>query len=178
MTELVPFQIKRKKQFKESVTLLQAIILELEKHLKKIAPDLQFSADYLPKLDEQAMVLEMQKLTEVPTLERIVAILAPVTSPLLITNAEIPWTVCRLEAPVVLLRLLASATNAKETLDVLPKPYQKIIERVYKNQETLKKLTEFLESSKRAKKYMRIWHKRLGIYKERKPPFKKVLPQT
>lgn len=172
MTELVPFQEKRGKQFPENTTPLQAITIELRKYFSDYYPTLEFGTDELD-LPPNVLVLDTQKITSLPTFESFSHEVARVTSPALLTDVSIPWTLRRLEVPMLLL-IFAAKKITKSPYLLLPKPYQKILKRVYTSQETNDKFAVFLESKKRAKKYMRIFQKRLGIYSKRKPPFSKA----
>ncbi|MCC7304043.1 hypothetical protein IT418_01350 [bacterium] len=178
MTELVPFQEKRGKLFPPGTTPTEAVTAEVQPYLKKIAPDLVFDVETPLVFNNENMVLGQFELLVIPSLENIATILTPVVSPGIVTNEQLPWTLARLELPVILLRKLAIAIGTKETLDVLPKPYRKAIKKLYTNKTTQVHLAEFLQSAKRSKRYLRIMQKRLGIYKERKPPFKAVQSQT
>lgn len=172
MTELVPFQEKRGKRFKENVTSQQAIELELTKYFANNYPTLKFEGGEL-EISKDAAVLDQQQITELPNITSFSFTIALVTSPTLIADETIPWTLSRLESPMLLMRLVAKG-NTKSPYLVLPKPYQKMIKRVYTNALTFDKLAAFLKSKKRAKKYLRIFQKRLGIYSTRKPPFTKA----
>lgn len=174
MTELVPFQEKRGKIFPADTTPLQAVSQELQKYLGKVAPDIVYDIDTPLTFDPNTQVLGQVEFSVIPSINNIASILTPVVSPAVVQNEPLPWTLTRLELPVALLRKLATEIGTKETLDVLPKSYRKAIKKLYTNKATQTRLAEFLQSGKRAKRYLRIMHKRLGIYKERKPPFKQA----
>ncbi len=174
MTELVPFQTKRKKLFPLNTTPEQAIQSEIEKYFKKIGVSLSTSTNTILKVDNSLIkVLDQQSLPDEITMEFVISTLAPLCSPLLF-SAKKEITITELERVVLILRKLATDTSIKETLEVVPKHYAKTITRLFTSQKTLDQLSVTLASNKRAKKYLRIMQKRLGIYKERKPPFRKV----
>lgn len=174
MTELVPFQTKRKKLFPSNTTPEQAIQFELEKYFKKIGVTVSMSTNTVSKVgDTQIKVLDQQSLPDDISMDFIISTLAPLCSPLLF-SAKKEITITELERVVLILRKLATDTSTKETLEVVPKHYAKTITRLFTSQKTLDQLSVTLASNKRAKKYLRIMQKRLGIYKERKPPFRKI----
>jgi|GEM_PF-6883025 len=56
--------------------------------------------------------------------------------------------------------------------DILPRVYYTLTKLFFCRLETVLKLRNFLNSKRKAKKYIRILHKRLGIYKRKKIKFK------
>ncbi len=52
--------------------------------------------------------------------------------------------------------------------DIVPKFYFREVKRAYLYYDNVLKLARFINSKKRAKKYLRILHKRLGLYKRKK----------
>jgi len=172
MDELVPFQEKRKKQFPADFSVLQAISIELEKHVKKTYPAFEFSTGTVTS-DITATVFGKQVITGRVTLEVLATALAPVASPVAMKKNEL-FSLATLEVPMLLLSQLANALGVKRAYEVLPKPYQKAVKKTYTNATTLEQLGAFLQSKKKARKYLRIMHKRLGIYTAKKPPFAKA----
>ncbi len=72
------------------------------------------------------------------------------------------------------LRLLLEkcGVSARRCIKLCPPYYRKATKEVYRSSEVVLKLAELLNSKKKAKKYMRILAKRLGIYTKRKKPLK------
>lgn len=99
-------------------------------------------------------------------------LLSPVVFAQLPGNS-IPLWVC--DSIVVLLEALKfcleESEQPKKLINLLPATYQKYVKKTLLNEETLLKLSEFLHSRKKAKKYLRIILKRLGIFSRKKPPF-------
>jgi len=172
MDELVPFQEKRKKQFPADFSILQAISSELEKHVKKAYPTFEFGTGTVAT-DITATVFGKQVIMGQVSLEVLATALAPVVSPVAM-KTDTAFSLATLEVPMLILSQLSIALTVKRAYLVLPKPYQKAIKRTYISITTLKKLSAFLESNKKAKKYLRIMHKRLGIYTKKKPPLNKT----
>lgn len=168
MDELVPFQEKRKKQFPVGYSVIQAITSELEKFYKKSYPTIEFGTGMVTA-DANATVFGKQMVTGAVSLEVLATALAPVVSPVAMKKPA-PLTLATLEVPMLLLSQLAKKLGSKRAYLALPKPYQKAIKRYYTSKATLANLGDFLQSKKKAKKYLRILHKRLGIYTEKKPP--------
>ena len=168
MDELVPFQEKRKKQFATNTTVQAAIANELEKHFKKAYPTFAFGTGTVTA-DTVAIVFGKQTVIGAVSLEVLATALASVASPVAM-KTDTAFSLATLEVPMLLLSQLSMALTVKRAYLVLPKPYQKAIKRTYIRVTTLKKLGAFLESNKKAKKYLRIMHKRLGIYTKKKPP--------
>ncbi len=72
------------------------------------------------------------------------------------------------------LRLLLKkcGVSARRCIKLCPPYYRKATKEVYRSSEVVLNLAELLNSKKKAKKYMRILAKRLGIYTKKKKPFK------
>lgn len=168
MTEIVPFQDKRKKQFPKDTTSLDAVTSELDKHFKKNYKDFTFgNSDFAT--NETVTELGKQSETREFSLTSFSACIASITSPALLKKST--STLARLELPQLMLTIIARTLGIKRPFHILPKPYQAMLKRVYMDQQTLEELASFLKSKKKAKKYLRILHKRLGIYTAKKPPF-------
>jgi hypothetical protein len=153
MNELVPFQTKRNKHFSESITAVKAVESELSAYFVKLyGPDV---------VDAQLYALKF----------------APLTSPEMINDKSIEWSIEHVSEPLSLLIQTQNDFNEKNIKFpsrrylFLPKTYQKMLKQILMSQETLEKLALTLKSTKKAKRTLRILHKRYGIYTEKKPKF-------
>lgn len=185
--ELVPFQLKRKKQFKPDTKPVEAVREELLTFYQKYFPAVfqAYSQEKVagpsPVLDSEVKNLQTRYPIDTVSFTDVATAIAQVTSPAILEDSANAWTLLRLELPVAMLNNIehmvvhaTQDTKAVPLIELLPKPYQAIITDIYTSSTTLSQLTTFLESKKRAKRYLRILQKRLGIYKQRKPPFKKT----
>lgn len=97
-----------------------------------------------------------------------------VCSPLLANNFEGTIPLWVLDSPLFGLEVLSHYfDNKTKLLKILPPSYQKALKNMYVSIKTRDALAKTIGSNKKAKKYLRILQKRLGIYPHKKPPFKK-----
>lgn len=162
---LTPYQDKRKKEFPDGTTPEEAILQELLAFWKKEFP------------------LVYEHLKENPNLlDGLVNNLAPVIAPKYAFDTTLPWTKLRiqniLEALLTLEEILSIKSETiipRKRTSILLKPYQKHIKRLLTSEYIRDSLAKSMNSKKGAKKFLRVMHKRLGIYTKRKPPFHKIL---
>lgn len=189
MSELVPFQRKRKKLLPITITPLQAVSDELLVYLSEKFPQyLTFvensDKNFIKYCDEEKKTLYSVQLQDVPRPVELARIIAPVTSPELINDSTLPWTHHRLDSPVITLYFLAQKLSVAKPICLLPKPYQAMMRKVYSDVSIRNALAINIASARRASKYLRILQKRLGIYSKKKTPFKvdlvknAIAPQT
>ena len=170
MTELVPFQTKRQKKFKEGTQPEEAILLELKTHFEKKHPTFSFDAQDIVETVPKTSTFGMQsvKSLTLPTLARLVAQFA---SPAL---ASQPKSFDNVELLQLSTTLLAKRIQAKRAYLIYPKSYQKILKRFFTADKTHTALATEFSSKKKAKKYLRILIKRMGFYTKKKAPLRKV----
>lgn len=161
--ELVPYQAKRGKKYPSGTTSEIALLSELSALLSQLP---EGNARFVP--DTATRVLGKQVFPTTLTQTDAIAIFAPVLSEK--QGDRIPLFL--LELPVLLLSSLSSQQKLRRPYKLLPKPYQKRIKTTYTSKHTRDGLATFLDSKKKARRYMRIFHKRLGLYTKRKPPFR------
>ncbi len=61
---------------------------------------------------------------------------------------------------------------SKRFIKIMPPYYRKAFKEIYRSKKVMLSLAKFLNSKKKAKKYMRILQKRLTIYTQKKKPWK------
>jgi hypothetical protein len=166
MEELVPFQTKRKKQFPVGTTQSEAVLLELTKHFKKVYPEFVFVESITPNT-ANTHVFGTRKVPTNISLSNLAA--------LYLQTQDFP-TLKNLELFMLNLQTIALSAKIKRAYLVLPKPYQMAVIRQYSSMATFDSLATELASKKRAKKYLRILQKRMGIYTKKKPGF--IRPQN
>lgn len=167
MTELVPFQTKRKKEFKEGTLPADAVLLELKNYFEKKYPTLACDEQDMLETVPKTIIFGMQKVQSLtlPTLAYLVALF---TSPDLATQSK---SFDKMELLQLSTTLLAKRIEVKRAYQIYPKPYQKVLKRFFTSEETNVALATEFSSKKKAKKYLRILIKRMGFYTQKKAPF-------
>lgn len=167
MTELVPFQTKRQKEFKEGTLPADAVLLELKNYFEKKYPTQSFDEQDMLITVPKTVIFGTQKVQSLtlPTLAQLVALF---TSPALATQ---PKSFDNMELLQLSTTLLAKRIEAKRAYLIYPKPYQKMLKRFFTSEETNEALAIEFSSKKKAKKYLRILIKRMGFYTQKKAPF-------
>lgn len=156
MAELVPFQEKRNKKFPEETSAINAVESEFHSYFAK----------YFSTHNLNALTFAQN--------------FAPLTSPTLLADDTIRWTAERVTEPLLILvetQKQFEQNNIafpKRRYLFLPKPYQKMLKKTLTSKNVLEKLAESLHSAKKAKRIMRIAHRRYGIYTQKKPKFEKI----
>lgn len=169
MTDIVPFQAKRKIQFNQDTTPQAAIALEIERYFQRTFPNFKFPAeDVIQKLNNTS-VLGKQSVKGI-TLVTLAELLAPFSSE---KTTSLPRDFASMELLQLSTTHVAQQVGVKRPYRIFPKPYQKMLKRIFTAQETLERLSTELTSKKKAKKYLRIFIKRMGFYTQKKAPFQK-----
>lgn len=159
--ELTPYQQKRKVKYSEETSTNEAITKEL----------LSFWEKSYPKIFEHLK-------SNPALLDNLVLPISNVSSPVIVEDNTLPWTINRVQAlleSLLTLEEICEVTSTKlpkRRYQFLPPPYRKYIKRLFTSQKTLELLSTAVSSKKRAKKTLRILHKRIGFYTQKKVPFK------